>query len=139
MEHGIEGCREAAAPRLREYISRAKREIMWERYSGCFRCGAAQRICESWEEVGGNGGWRKVAGERCQYEGVLVEAVIAIWYWQGERFERELEEEMARVGVKGLSQDFEPDFSRVVQFLGRKVRLSGLESNMMSKMFLRWG
>ena len=41
VEHGIEGYREAVAPRLREYISRAKREIMWERYSGCFRCGAA--------------------------------------------------------------------------------------------------
>lgn len=42
---------------------------------GCSWCGIPRAVCQRWD-VQADGGWEEVPGQQCQYQGMLVPAVI---------------------------------------------------------------
>lgn len=56
-----------------------QRSIRFERFSGCFWCGVPQDICGGWED-NGKGGYRKVDGGSCQYEGVVLNGILGMTF-----------------------------------------------------------
>lgn len=79
-------------------------------FSGCFRCGLPQRICESWE-VGESGGreFRANTGRRCQYSGIMEEVIGYMQTQKPETVQKviaRLQTEGFRYQGEGLSNDF---------------------------------
>jgi len=79
-------CKHDPEGELYDYVEKVQREIKYDTYSGCFNCGMWQGICDRWERNEKNGRWKKRMGGRCQYQGVLVRAVGAIWGCHGVEF-----------------------------------------------------
>lgn len=79
-------------------------------FSGCFRCGLPQRVCESWEtEDSGGRAFKRNARGRCQYYGI-VEQVIGYMQAQSPRAVRGVIGRLQKEGFKyrgaGLTDDF---------------------------------
>ena len=71
----------------------------WAPYSGCYECGMPQSVCESFrrdEERGGH--FKQRNGVRCQYEGVLIGVLGAIWTRYGDEMELFIQHAMGLVG-----------------------------------------
>jgi hypothetical protein len=128
--HGLDQCPYDGATVLRE--ARSLRDQLWgqrrlQSYSGCFGCGLPQRLCDSWVENEGGGFGRagRTVGWQCRSKGFLESVLISfLTYFK----------ELAFDIVQGLrsknkaSNTFSLDEELVI-WLGRKVRLHGLESN----------
>jgi hypothetical protein len=48
-------------------------------FSCCFPCGVPQGICQRFE-ASPHGGWRQVAGIKCQFPGVVIPTVVSIMH-----------------------------------------------------------
>ncbi len=136
--HMADRCTYSFADELGAYMERVRREIKYEAYSGCWDCGVPQGICNQWVKDASNGRWKRRRGVRCQYPGVLVRAVVAIWGRVGEPFERDMDMVIGSIGLPGLRQLGEGGFEQVVEFFGTRWRVGEMESNRMAQMFLRW-
>jgi superfamily II DNA helicase RecQ len=54
------------------------RKGSFERFCGCWECGLPYRICNSWEEIYGDGGkFRRIAGGKCQYPDIMAKMIGA--------------------------------------------------------------
>lgn len=123
--HRLEECPRESAKSVREGVKYMQKEIVWEKYSGCFECGLPQTICNRWEESGDGGSWAR-GREGCQFSGVLIRSVASIWVGAGE----ELEEWVAEQGG-----DINNKF---IKWMGQKVKWGELETNRMCLVFNRF-
>jgi hypothetical protein len=135
--HMADRCTSGSAEGMQVYMERIRKEIKYETYSGCWECGVWQGICNKWEKNDSNGRWRRRGGSSCQYAGVLVRAVVAIWTSVGEAFERDMSGVMEWMGLAGL-RGWEKGGFEQVEFFGKRCRVGEMESKRMTQMFLRW-
>lgn len=111
--------------------------IRFERYSGCFRCGVPQAICNRWES-NGRQGWRQVHGSECQFFGVMIGTLYGIKYGYQRVWKRWLLrlEEVVGVVVAAVEDGDEEDKDRLLGYLGQVWRKDELESNNLAQEFL---
>lgn len=119
-------------------MERLRGEIKYERYGGCFKCGLWQGICQGWAKNPANARWQRREGVKCQYPGVLVRAIIAIWGVKAEVFGEDMDGMMRSIGMPGLHDPNHGGFEQGVQFLGKCWRTGEMETNRLVQMFLRW-
>ncbi|KAF2726598.1 hypothetical protein EJ04DRAFT_598889, partial [Polyplosphaeria fusca] len=132
--HNLEQCRHEEAESMRGGLEFLQKQIQWAKYSCCFDCGLPQSICSSFQLDIVRGGYRKQAGLQCQYKGVLIKVVVAIWYRYTEQVEeivREILFDEGRIGRGGRGLDDETVFATAVVWLGEKKRWGGIEGNKM--------
>ena len=135
--HGLEGCEEVEAEAVIEMVERVKRVVRWEAYSCCFNCGVPQAMCERYETRGAEGGFRRVEGRGCQYQGVLMRTMVSMWGARGKGGSERLDEWMRMQGA-GVEEE---DTDGMIRWMGRKVRWGGIESNEMCRVVVqlwRW-
>jgi hypothetical protein len=135
--HRLENCEEVEAEAVVEMVQRVKRVVRWEAYSCCFDCGIPQAMCERYETRGVGGGFRRVEGRGCQYEGVLIRTMVSMWGVRGKSGSDRLYEWMRRQGA----DIEEEDIDGIIRWMGRKVRWGGIESNEMCRVVVqlwRW-
>lgn len=95
--------------------------IRFDKYSGCFNCGAPQEICNRWESNGRRGWVRRIGGE-CQFSGVMAGALYGIKHGYPEVWER-WRQELEMMGVYINSE------GDIVGYLGRRWKEDEFESN----------
>jgi len=97
--------------------------------SGCCRwCGVRQGICEKWKQKEDVDWWEEVKGGRCQYEGVLVPAIITMLIGGEDGDE----------GVFQLIKEHDvnmQDQTSVCRWFGRRVEWGGMEATRMVQVF----
>jgi uncharacterized C2H2 Zn-finger protein len=104
-DHELYHCPQVASQAAQTWMVTVRRQIQYARYSGCFRCGMPQTICQRWQDQ-----------EECQDRGVLIPMVAMMLYgpyqeWIQPAWKRWL----AGFGI-AASND-----RQVVQFLGQAV------------------
>ena len=107
----------------------------WAPYSCCYGCGLPQSICSSFLMDSEKGGYRKEAGERCQYDGVLVRMVMGLWVRHVQVFGDLIERCMEMDGWRARSKDEEesgPTMEAIVKWFCEKKRWGGIEGNKIS-------
>jgi len=119
-------------------MERVRTEIRFKKFSGCFGCGLWQGICHRWVRNPSNARWQRRSGVRCQYSGVLVRAVVAIWGEKGRCFEDDMDSMMRSIEMPGLQDLSHGGFEQGVQFLGKRWQIGEMETNRLVQMFLRW-
>lgn len=133
-EHEIESCQREGAEEIRQGIEAFERTKQWAAYSCCYECGMPQAICESFGLDIVHGGHRKQRETRCQYKGVLVKTVMAVWVQQTQAFGDLVEAAMKKDGwVEQTAEDFEtgPGMEAVGRWFCEKKRWGEIESNKM--------
>lgn len=65
-DHELYHCGDKDSQAARDWMIQMRRQIRYERYSGCFQCGMPQSICTGWQD-----------GQRCPFRGVLI-PIVAI-------------------------------------------------------------
>jgi superfamily II DNA helicase RecQ len=103
--------------------------IRFEPYSQCWGCWAAQAVCHSWQDVSHGGPQRfRRSGKQwtCQFTGVLQDVTAAVLaVGEGEMVGEWIDGEMAKTGME--QSEGEEDWTRRRRWMGRKVRMGGLE------------
>lgn len=125
--HRLADCTEADAGEVRAGVEKMKALARWEMYSCCFDCGVPQAICDSFESSV-DGGWRKKAHAECQYQGILLASITALWARWGELFSAWIS---ARMEQEGTSLFKDAEFKKAVAWMTQKIRWGGIESNRM--------
>lgn len=119
-------------------MERVRTGIRFERFSGCFGCGLWQGICDRWGRNPANSRWQRRSGVNCQYPGVLVRAVVAIWGEKGRCFVEDMDGMMRSIEMPDLQDVSQGGFEQGVQFLGKRWQIGEMETNRLVQMFLRW-
>jgi hypothetical protein len=110
---------------VKEMLEEIEKQIKFDPFSGCYWCGVPHEICNRWED-NRQGGYQRVAGENCQYNGVLIAGVIGIAFGNDEimgRWTRRIEEMIEEQGIT------------LVAYLGKKQALERTESNNVTREF----
>ncbi|KAL6406142.1 hypothetical protein AUP68_10705 [Ilyonectria robusta] len=55
-----------------------RRNKVMEDFGYCLGCFVPQELCDAWVEDTVEGGWQKIRGRRCQYEGVMVSTIAYV-------------------------------------------------------------
>jgi superfamily II DNA helicase RecQ len=97
-QHQLTDCMQDEADTVREGVREMQRVLQWEKFSCCFNCSVPQSICTSYAERL-DAGWEKMPSARCQFAGVLVPAVVAMWTAAPAVFEPWVQKRMLRAGV----------------------------------------
>jgi hypothetical protein len=116
--HTIKQCGRVEGQAAAEAYQRMSRQVKFAAYSGCYRCGVPQRICERWE-ADGRGRYRD-SGQMCQFFGVMIGVVCGVQEGYPEIWERWCE----RMRLEGVEGGMEGYFGRRLVFEG--VESSGL-------------
>src|SRR6187402_3553284 len=129
--HLIEECLQEGADIVREGIVDLQEQVRFERFSCCFYCHVPQAICQRWEPGDENIRWQEVPRQRCQFEGVVMPAIISALHV----------EEQWVVGVmctmaRDEGIDMQAD-GAVYQWLGRRVEWGGVEASRLLQVFCR--
>lgn len=133
-QHGLDSCPAGGSDTLRN--AELLRDQLWgERriaaYSGCFGCGLPQRICDSWVE-NDHGGFRRAGGTakwQCQSRGFLETMYASFFDCYKDLCIEVMQELAAKDGKSNLPAFGSSITVDVVIWLGRKVRMYGLETN----------
>jgi superfamily II DNA helicase RecQ len=133
--HVLDECSRQGAEGLKYWVGQVRETIRWQRFAGCWYCGLPQAVCERWES--NDGLWRRVAGGECQFAGVLIESVMAVWYARSELLEGYIYLEMGLEA--GKREEFDVILRRVVLWFGQKVRVCGVEGSNICEVFRRFG
>jgi single-stranded DNA-specific DHH superfamily exonuclease len=136
--HMADRCTYSCASKLKEYMDTVRTQIKYDPYSGCWECGVWQGICNGWEKNVNNGRWKKRSSGKCQYAGVLIRAVVAIWASVGDMFEQDMNKIMVSMGLERLRELNHGGFQQVIEFFGKRWRVGEMESNRITQMFVRW-
>ena len=124
--HDITDCHGQGSRKARENVREVTRTIRFNSWSGCFWCGLPQSICNRWED-NGRGGYQRAEAGDCQYKGVLISGIAGILFGYGGQVWRLWQ---LRLQERGVIHSMEGGFSKeVIEYLGKKRRLSVVESN----------
>ena len=106
-------------------------QVQFERFSCCFYCHVPQAICQRWEPGEENIRWQEVAGQKCQFEGVVMPAIISALHvekqWVVGVMREMAQEEGFNIQVDGV----------VYQWLGRRVEWGGVEASRLLQVFYK--
>jgi superfamily II DNA helicase RecQ len=141
-DHDIWTCEREGAKEIQAGMEAFEKMKRWALYSCCFPCGLPQAVCQSFEMDITTGGYRKQRGVECQFAGVLVATVMAIWVRHPQIFGDMVEAAMAADGwVAQTEQEREegPGFTAIGQWFGKKTRWGGVEANKMSWFIVQVG
>jgi len=135
--HRLGDCKEEGAERFR-YIAKQEEQKMrnkkaWDKYIGCMGagCGVPFQICKSWKEKeGGERYFERTSkkGWKCQYKGILMRAVLAM-YQTMEEVRVWVADEIHREELEGVE---------LVMWFGRRQSIGGMQSNRMMEVFMRF-
>jgi len=134
-DHRIWDCQREGAEEIRQGVEAFSRLKRWAAYSCCFECGLPQAVCQSFKVDISTGGHRKQGGVGCQYAGVLVETVMAIWVRYTQEFGDMVEAAMKKDGwVERTAEEREegPGMGEVARWFGEKKMWGGIEGNKIS-------
>lgn len=127
-----------AAVRAKE---RAMKQALFRRqgmdeYSGCGKCGIPQGWCNRFEGIEGDEGrFRLRRGGYCQYGGVLVRTLAAMWVADAERVVAVIEEVMAEDGIEiERNTGFE---EATIRYIKKRQKRAGIETNGLWRIFQR--
>ena len=126
--HSVQRCWRPESRLVKEFIDRVQKKIKYEDYSCCFPCGLPQEICNRWES-NGQGRWKQVAGQVCQYKGVVMGGLFGLVYRGDKAVGRRWVERLAAQGVDGNTTD------SIIKYLGQKQWLEHVESNQLIEEF----
>jgi superfamily II DNA helicase RecQ len=129
-QHQLTDCTQEGSDDVRGGVRELQARLQWARYSCCFDCGVPQAICTSYTERL-DAGWDKIPGARCQFAGVLVPLVIAIWVLDDCRFTKWVQARMQREGIWHQDTGPSADFDQMVLWMASLVRWGGIQSNRM--------
>jgi hypothetical protein len=127
--HSISHCKASDRASYDAMVQLIRRTIRYERFSGCFRCGLPQSLCQAW--ISTDQGFRTKADQECQYRGSLSEAAAIFLYDVAflqriqAGFQKRFQIGSDRAKERSLWQE------QVVRQLGRKVRWLNLETNVL--------
>src|SRR5579871_5449988 len=76
-KHSISHCKEEKGVLADSERQKAQRTIKFQPYSGCFKCGVPQDICNRFEG-NENGGFRIIEGKSCQFFGVVFGILFGV-------------------------------------------------------------
>jgi len=95
-----------------------------EDFACCLSCFVPQELCNSWEENGLEGGWKRAASKQCQYEGIMVSVIAWVWIQlPGESIGL-----YSRLGFSGLEEWTEKERrEHIWRWMGKKVIWGGVE------------
>lgn len=120
--HPITECPQSAAEIINPHVDQMVRTMKDERkyapYSCCFPCGVPQAICQRFEPHP-QGGWRQIAGIKCQFPGVVIPTVISIMHLDPGGCSEPVYQWMEADGVDRDQDD------QVYAWFGQKVRWGG--------------
>jgi superfamily II DNA helicase RecQ len=115
--------------------------IRFESYSQCWSCWAAQAVCHSWEEVSHSGPQRfrrKGKEWNCQFMGVLRNVVAGVLgVGHKEVIGDWIDEEIVKAGTE--KKEGEGIWISRKEWMGKKVRVGGLEMSGLCQMFWEMG
>jgi len=134
INHQLVDCLAPGADGVRQEWAAIQARIRYEKYSGCFFCGVPQAICQRWRPKDGGGYARCQAnGEttKCQFPDVLIPTIEAIM-GEGEESIKKLT--FAWMREEGVDTK---NYQQVLNWMGKKIRWGGMETNQMVKVFYR--
>jgi RecQ family ATP-dependent DNA helicase len=142
-QHPFEECPDEMHELLTEQIQ-ALNGIKFERFSGCFDCGVAQKICTRWEEVQeGNSCFKRVDDGVCQYQGVVRPVVAAIMIAGPlEVVDQEVWSYLRAEGIWGADEKLDPSEVEEVErgmlrWLGKRAKWGLIEASILLQVFYR--
>ena len=121
--HSISQCKEQKGMMAESERQVAQRSIRFEAYSGCFKCGVPQDICERFED-NGRGGFRLKGGESCQFYGVVFGILYGVKYG----YRVIWDSWMCRLREAGVDVDNEGKF---FEHLGSRKEENGYQSSVL--------
>jgi RecQ family ATP-dependent DNA helicase len=130
-KHSISQCKNEKGKMAEEERQVAQRKISYEPYSGCYKCGVPQDICQRFED-NGNGGFQLKSGRDpppCQYFGVIFGMLYGIKYG----YSKVWEDWMSR--LRGMGVDVEDD-RKLLKYLGSQKEDWGYQSSRLIWEFL---
>jgi superfamily II DNA helicase RecQ len=137
--HELEDCEEDEAESARAGL--ALFEKYWSRvpFSCCYDCRLPQAVCQSFKMDIVNGGYRKQAGVRCQYLGVLAKTMVVGWRRGGSKTQEVIFEAIEKDGGwKGRGEEVDGGAWRgVAEWSSEKKRWGGIEGNKLSWVIVR--
>jgi superfamily II DNA helicase RecQ len=123
-KHSISQCREEKGLLADEERRVAQRSIRFQAYSGCFRCGVPQDICERFEDNGRGGFQLKKSEGWCQFYGVVFGILYGIKYGYRAVWNSWIER------LRGLGVDSGQD-RELFKYLGLRKEESGFQSSVL--------
>jgi superfamily II DNA helicase RecQ len=103
-----------------------------EDFACCLSCFVPQELCDSWEENGSEGGWKRVATKQCQYEGIMICGIAWVWTW----FYDDSFTLYSRLGFSELEEWTDKERTEHIwRWMGRKVIWGGVETLQMCIVF----
>jgi hypothetical protein len=132
IEHAIEDCGFEDAAEVYRVSRSMQKEIKQKRLFGrfgcCMWCGVPQAICQKWKQKEDVGWWEEVPGGRCQYEGVIIPAIVAILV-RGEDGDERVFRLLEENGVDIRDQ------TSVCRWFGERVEWGRMEATRMVQVF----
>lgn len=113
------------------------RQVPFDDWSGCLMCRVPQLLCNGWQQTKGPQGQRfqRLKGVRCRFHNVLVPALAMFYeFWFGSKERDWLEKQQnADPAWMELSKDWSRE-KRDWAWLGRKVKIGGMEANQLIRL-----
>ena len=114
---------------MEKYMRRSK---VVENFGCCLGCFVPQELCNGWEENREEGGWKRVANGKCQYEGVMISIVAWVWIY----LPSESEGLYSRLGFSYRDEWTDKERrEQVWRWMGRKVIWGGTEALQICQVF----
>jgi RecQ family ATP-dependent DNA helicase len=130
--HPITECPQPAAEIINGHVEKMFRTMTDGRkyapFSCCFPCGVPQAICQQFEPSP-HGGWRQMAGIKCQFPGVVIPTVVSIMHLDPGGCSEPVYQWMEADGVDRDRDD------QVYTWFGQKVRWGGIEATRLVQVF----
>ncbi|EDN04941.1 conserved hypothetical protein [Histoplasma mississippiense (nom. inval.)] len=119
FDHELYQCPHEESQEAKRWMMTVRSKIKYTRYSGCFRCGMPQSICNSWKTQ-----------RQCPYRGFLIPTVAMMVYGcHAGQMKQAWRQRLREFNVDADDQE------AVIEFLGQKVEGQGIEHNQLVEMF----
>lgn len=133
-DHELWTCEREGAEEVRVCVDTFEASKRWAPFSCCYGCGLPQSVCASFVFDTKDGSYRKQPEVACQYGGVLVATIMAVYARHTQRVGDAMEEEMRVDGWEARTaeeRETGPGMEATTQWLSGKKRWGGIESTKM--------
>ncbi|EDN04935.1 predicted protein [Histoplasma mississippiense (nom. inval.)] len=118
FDHELYQCPHEESQEAKRWMMTVRSKIKYTQYSGCFRCGMPQSICNSWKTQ-----------RQCPYRGFLIPTVAMMMYGcHAGQMKQAWRQRLREFNVDADDQE------AVIEFLGQKVEGQGMEHNRLVEM-----
>ncbi|EDN04608.1 predicted protein [Histoplasma mississippiense (nom. inval.)] len=118
FDHELYQCPHEESQEAKRWMMTVRSKIKYTRYSGCFRCGMPQSICNSWKTQ-----------RQCPYRGFLIPTVAMMMYGcHAGQMKQAWRQRLREFNVDADDQE------AVIEFLRQKVEGQGMEHNRLVEM-----